>query len=328
MAPKDLEILRLALDAPIVPVSRAAIQPSSDSLAAISQLLPSGPSESPARSRFARASSLSNLYSDIALLSNVDSASYFLSDFAQQHAISPLVERRSRGRLTVSEREKFANAPANTRDERVVAILGNFIEAYGRGELVRFEDAAADLGMLEALEDMLALREEARAIRAERLGRTLEEDAALDTTPVATPGIATSAGAPSSNPSFGIRPTSSGPTLASYLPPSHRLLSTNTLMVLESLHRSLSLYLWLSFRFSLAFCHRQDVERMKVQAEKAIEFCLEGIRFGRATRMSAAERKAERKESEDGPAEPRFGQAQAQAQASQGPVASGAEVSV
>ena len=55
---------------------------------------------------------------------------------------------------------------------------------------------------------------------------------------------------------------------------------------LESHHRSLTLYLWLSFRFPLAFCFRAEADALKTQTEEAVEFCLEAIRVQRARRLA------------------------------------------
>ncbi|GAC95881.1 hypothetical protein PHSY_003459 [Pseudozyma hubeiensis SY62] len=167
----ELEILRAALASPLLPITRAAIQPSSETLSQLSAMLPSVDGRSGLRT-------LSQLYADVALLSRIDSENYFLSDFSQQLTISPLIETASAGMLTVAERETFSNAPANTRDERVVAFLCNSVRQFSRGGLVDFDTCAADLGMLEVEEEILDLFDQALAAKS-RLASDSKDDAEL-----------------------------------------------------------------------------------------------------------------------------------------------------
>lgn len=54
-------------------------------------------------------------------------------------------------------------------------------------------------------------------------------------------------------------------------------LSPDTLNSLESLHRSLVLYTWLSFRFTLDYTRRSVAQDLKVRTEKCIEYILENV---------------------------------------------------
>ncbi|PWY98962.1 hypothetical protein BCV70DRAFT_201180 [Testicularia cyperi] len=280
----ELEILQQALESPLNPVDRAAIQPRSESIAAMAAMLPP---LNPARTAASRSDhddkfsgganittppsaakknfrTLSEIYTDVSLLSRIDSSTYFVSDFSQQHTISPVVESASRSLLTVVEREKFANAPANTRDERLMAFLSACVADFSTGGLVRFDHCAAGLGMLEVETASLDAMDEASRCKLRQFPDRYEgEDKA------------------------GKSKTTEQQPLAAYLGPNHELLNSSTLMLLESLHRSMSLYLWLSFRFPLAFCYRLDMDARKKRVEDAIEFVLEGIRFGRARRLRA-----------------------------------------
>ncbi|SPO36939.1 related to SUV3 - ATP-dependent RNA helicase, mitochondrial [Pseudozyma flocculosa] len=282
----ELEMLREALAAPVVPIEQAAIQPSSDAMADLSALLPASATPTPAErvvdvtEDASEASSsaaagepaqtefrpLDKIYGDVSLLARVDPKSFFLSDFSQQRSISPLVEAASSNLLTLQEREKFGNAPANTRDERLMAFLASCVRLFSRGNLVKFDACSADLGTLEVEKLTLDAMGEARRHRGDKLkgAKSAEERRMIEAEP-----------------------------LASHLASDHPLLNSNTLMLLESLHRSLSLYLWLSYRFPLAFCYRQEVEERKTKMEDGIEFCLEGIRFGRARRLRALGRDAD-----------------------------------
>ena len=254
-----IEVLRAALAHPIVPVDKAAIQPSSDALASMTALLPPTVAYENADKRTEEPRTLSHIYKDVSMLAQIDHSSYYLSDFSQQHALSPVVEQASRSLLTISERETFANAPANTRDERVKTFLANCVRRFASGGLVHFDACAQELGMLEHEELVVS------AIKQAEEARDAKGASAL---------------AP-------------GEPLASHLEHTHPLFDASALMMLESLHRSFSLYLWLSYRFPLAFCFRQEVDDRKKIVEDGIEFCLEGIRFGRASRLRALGRTEE-----------------------------------
>ncbi|TKY88555.1 hypothetical protein EX895_002544 [Sporisorium graminicola] len=258
----ELEILRAALASPLLPITRASIQPSSETLSQLSAMLPGK------GGRSSGVRTLSQIFADVSLLSRIDSNHYFLSDFSQQLTISPLIETASSGMLTVSERETFSNAPANTRDERVVAFLCNGVRQFSRGGLVEFDEAAKDLAMLEVEADVVALMQQAIDARN------------------AQPSARRQANDQDALPLFAFLNVSSDsvPVGGSS---THPLINITTLLMLESLHRCFTLYLWLSFRFPLAFCYRAEVDRRKKVAEEAIDFVLQGIRFGRAKRLQA-----------------------------------------
>jgi ATP-dependent RNA helicase SUPV3L1/SUV3 len=60
-------------------------------------------------------------------------------------------------------------------------------------------------------------------------------------------------------------PTSIPPAIVAGLP------------MLESMHKAIVLYLWLSFRMDLAFPDRQKAGELKLRVEDALEFCLERL---------------------------------------------------
>ncbi|BGP12481.1 hypothetical protein JCM10213_006951 [Rhodosporidiobolus nylandii] len=62
------------------------------------------------------------------------------------------------------------------------------------------------------------------------------------------------------------------------------------LQQLESTHRCLTLYLWLSYRMSSIFCDREAARELRARVEKAIEGALGGIRFERTERPKGAKR--------------------------------------
>lgn len=218
--PRDLEVLRKALDAPLLPITRAAIQPSSEALASFSTLLPR-------LSGGHRPRPLSMLLEDMSTLTRIDSQSYFLANLEQQLIIAPIVERAlpASAKLCITERERFSVAPANIRDERLMILLSHMVTAYASGSLINFQAVENGLGMLDVL-------------------RRIQD------------------------------------------PRSNQRGDVNSLMILESLHRGMTLYLWLSFRFPLSFCARWEVERLKVETENAIDDCLEAIRASRKVRLA------------------------------------------
>ena len=251
---QDLPMVEEALQVPLVPITRAAIQPSSEALATIATMLP--PERKPGWSRKAYEQSdlprsLPRLFADFGLLSRIDSRIFFAGSLEQQMHIAPVVEQAvsSSARLTLFEREKFANSPANTRDERLMVLLANMVNVYSQGQLVTFDAVDEELGMLETLRKIENLRKHARASMA----TTGEHRAEL---------------------------------LRKDLLGSEFSFEITDLMILETLHRGLTLYLWLSFRFPTAFCHTEQVGQYKERTEGAIDFCLVAIKALRIQRMA------------------------------------------
>ena len=189
-------------------------------------------------------------------MADLDAGIFAISDFVSQQAISALIEHRGCGLLTHAEKETWSNTPVNVRDERAMAWVGNAIEKYARGELVEFEACAKDLGTLEVEEAVTQIAADAEARRK----------AAKSTQP-----------------------------LAMWVQQDEAILHVDTLMLLESLHRSLTIYLWLGFRFPLSFCFRHHVAERKRRTEASIEFCLEVIRIRRAQRLTYLGRDEEAK---------------------------------
>ncbi|KAK4050466.1 RNA helicase [Microbotryomycetes sp. JL201] len=62
--------------------------------------------------------------------------------------------------------------------------------------------------------------------------------------------------------------------------------SSDTLMRLESWHRCLTLYLWLSYRQSAIFCDREAARALRKRIEDAIDFVLVQIKFDKIERNS------------------------------------------
>lgn len=71
---------------------------------------------------------------------------------------------------------------------------------------------------------------------------------------------------------------------------------------LESLHKSLVLYIWLSFRMELVFSQRDQATALKERTEVVLEYCLErlpGMKKKKRTSSSASRRHSQSHTSED-----------------------------
>lgn len=67
--------------------------------------------------------------------------------------------------------------------------------------------------------------------------------------------------------------------------PAANIYSPEFLMDLESSHRCLTLYLWLSYRQSTIFCDREVARALRKDVEAGIAFVLEGMKFDRIERV-------------------------------------------
>jgi len=203
-----------------------------------------------------------------------DPTLFFLPSLQREHAVSPILETCSRGQLTIEEKTILSLAPANTRDERVVLVLSNYIRSYGRGELVKFEDSVKGLEMLEKLAEVEAASQEER--ERQNMARQAEMDPATSTAaePQRPDSELDSEFAMDNDEGEGFKKTKS--TLAEA---PHPVLNLASLLVLESLHRCLVLYMWLSLRFVLHFADSKEVRKIKNRTELAIEQVLAKTRF-------------------------------------------------
>ncbi|BGO99193.1 ATP-dependent RNA helicase SUV3, mitochondrial [Rhodotorula toruloides] len=154
--------------------------------------------------------------------------------------------------LTFEERYTFGLAPVNKRDAYVVESLMDFASSYAAGEPVFVDDWADKSGLFGLLERV----DEAHAMRAELLA---DENA----------------------------PKPTGDVKRSLI----SVFSPVTLSSLESNHRCLTLYLWLSYRLAPIFCDQKGARELRKRVEKAIETTLDGIKFERSDRSSGAKHK-------------------------------------
>ncbi|GAA5861345.1 hypothetical protein JCM1840_005339 [Sporobolomyces johnsonii] len=153
--------------------------------------------------------------------------------------------------LTFDERFLFGNAPVNLRDAHVVEALIFFVKSYADGVPILMAEWGKYVGLHDVLERVNAVRELKAA--------TQTADPSMPPPPELT------------------RRQSA-------------VFSPGNLQTLESFHRSLTLYLWLSYRLSPIFCDQAAARALRQEVERAIEFTLDGIRFERVDRGKGAKR--------------------------------------
>jgi hypothetical protein len=146
--------------------------------------------------------------------------------------------------LPLSERLVFASAPIRWRDPFSKAAALSFFRAYETKMHVNVRREMEGLGLIEALTTVQILKKEFDKSRKYTNNRKLPEshDASV----------------------------ADGEDL--------KRLDQTTLQRLESLHSTLVLYMWLSYRLPLGFYQGHEAEDMKNEVEKGIEWCLERIR--------------------------------------------------
>ncbi|GAA6020242.1 hypothetical protein JCM10207_004383 [Rhodosporidiobolus poonsookiae] len=153
--------------------------------------------------------------------------------------------------LTFSERYTFGCAPVNLRDARVVDALVEWAGMFARGERIEMQQWGTDKGVFAALD------------KVDRVVAEVERQRRASSTP---------GGAPD-------------------LPRRQQAVFTpEALQQLESHHRCLTLYLWLSYRMAPVFSDQDAARQLRARVERAIEQALEGIRFERVSRGKGAKR--------------------------------------
>ncbi|KAJ9117616.1 hypothetical protein QFC22_004466 [Naganishia vaughanmartiniae] len=181
------------------------------------------------------------------------------ADTSSSGKIATVIERYHES-LTLPELQMFAFAPVNTRDERVVGAFQAYIEQFVDGGHVDIAEALP-AGLMDNLEMV-------------ELARKAMPDADHLESRVTAPG-------------HQHVPTSIPPAIVAGLP------------MLESLHKAIVLYLWLSFRMDLAFPDRQKAAELKLRVEDALEFCLERLPGLKQKRRGASKFKGNTREERD-----------------------------
>lgn len=247
---EDLQVVGEALAAPLVPITRAGYQATFDTLHALVTTLPDKKSTDPLSTKSTR--KLALLLEDAALLSQYNSRLFFAASMQDQFDGASFLEDAipSYRNMSIEERELFALAPANRRDEKLMALLANMVGYYARGVLINFDNAESSLNMLSELRKVEGIRSDLDKRAMSQQGERHDNH------------------------------------LGFILDSLRIKLDIHNLMTLESLHRGLTLYLWFSNRLPLAFCYTKQVEDYKKRTEVAIDFCLEAIKAERQQRLS------------------------------------------
>ncbi|CAE6477789.1 unnamed protein product [Rhizoctonia solani] len=149
--------------------------------------------------------------------------------------------------LPISERLTLAQAPVRWRDPAARQAGLAFIRAYEAKLHVNIREELDGLGLVESLDEVQELEYKWKKQQKYTYKNRLPEDykdSVLDQDDLAR-------------------------------------LDSSTLSNLESLHATLVLYMWLSFRLPLGFYQAPEAQAMKTEVERGIEWCLKMIREGK-----------------------------------------------
>ncbi|CEH12842.1 p-loop containing nucleoside triphosphate hydrolase protein [Ceraceosorus bombacis] len=210
--------------------------------------------------------SLSQLFTAFKDLARVDTSTYYLAGEAEENILADMIEEATRGfAIPILDKFSISRAPVNSRDERVLTFARNLVRGFGRGGLVSVAEGEQGLDMLEALDNAEGCQRRAEEVVARISAKGSEDKRTL-------------------------------PSAAHMEPPG---LDVNSLQLLESLHRCVTLYSWLHFRFPLAFPYAEQTLEIKIRTENAIAWTLEAIKYARSRRLAALEKKREQDRKSD-----------------------------
>ncbi|PWN21188.1 hypothetical protein BCV69DRAFT_282684 [Microstroma glucosiphilum] len=258
------------------------------------------------------AKTYTDIYADMSLLCDVDTSRYVLGSFRQQSDIGPLVHEastisgdtrtlasgeRPQSVLTLGEQAQFCHAPLNVRDPILINCFKAMVASYARGEIVDIEAIIRKEKLLDSLvevEDVM-LSMHARWEQDRQRSQVDHVDVSEGRASPAAPS-SPAASDKSANSSISVL------ELANYIPGRNPFnsapdrsssSSAPILIILESLHRALCMYIWLNSRSKLAFSQRNLAQHFKLRTEKAIEFVLQAMKVGRSKRLQALGRGGE-----------------------------------
>ncbi|KAG8803130.1 RNA helicase [Serendipita sp. 398] len=150
--------------------------------------------------------------------------------------------------LSISTRSTIAQAPVPWAIPEAPVMFKKMLSQFSAGEMVDVETIFQRSGLLMILEDVMAAREE----QAQQ-NLTLDPSAEVKSKPKLVLSIREA----------GMR-----------------------LEGLELLHKMACVYLWMSYRFPIAFSKRERVEEIKLATELGIQFCLEAVSEDRARQFT------------------------------------------
>lgn len=248
--PEDMSLLREAIDSPIIQVTQAALAAPYETYSTIRNLLP----------KSTPFSKVFELISTLIRTSDHYLPSPELGTVAILDAIEPIHP------LTFSERHLFGKSPVNMRDVKVQSSFVGFVKSYAKGNKILMSEWGEEVGLFEELERVNSVRrfKEAARLKKEDLKATSSTDSSIDGDEASMPSSYVSSSSP-----LGPRP-----------------FTQQSLATLESLHRCLTLYLWLSYRVPNIFSDAITARPLRREVELAIEFALEGIKSERIERMA------------------------------------------
>lgn len=158
---------------------------------------------------------------------------------SHKYPLADVVEEH-RDRLTLAEMETLCFSPVSVRDPIALGIFEKVVAAYADAGCVGVHETfepSGLVGMLEVCEEALA---------------------ALP--PTIDPSSTSTAGG-------------NGKQRRPFVPP----VLINSIPRLETLHKSLVFYIWLSFRFPIAFPDQPIAQAIKFRTERVLEECLERL---------------------------------------------------
>ncbi|PFH53578.1 hypothetical protein AMATHDRAFT_122125, partial [Amanita thiersii Skay4041] len=152
----------------------------------------------------------------------------------------------SPGNLTIADRLLLCLAPVQWRDPMCVEVVKRLIEMYKQDLEVDLAAAVKGTGFMEALECIEL--EAGESIDNTQLQGHEQPDKHLNQQNSQRMGVVTQGSANHDN-----------------------------LNLLETFHKVLVMYIWMSYRNSVSWGNREDVQALKERVERALEYCLEHL---------------------------------------------------
>ncbi|KDE06905.1 hypothetical protein MVLG_02793 [Microbotryum lychnidis-dioicae p1A1 Lamole] len=212
----------------------------------------------------------SKVFRLVQILSRTNSELYTISSIRSASQVVDAIAHI--GPLSCDERLLFGNAPVNMRDANVVSSLVHFVGEFAAGRPIMMERWTKTSGVGDALELIVEVTAAQKA-----------RDATASKADVGTGKSAET-------------------VITAFQASQARALVYNSdfLMRLESFHRCLTLYLWLSYRQWSIFQDREAARVLRKKIEDGIDLVLGGLKFERASRPSKMKRNRAQITSNDG----------------------------
>lgn len=233
-----MDLLRTAMAAVTKPIPRAALNPSPDQLEKF-------------RAHAPQATSQTSLLEILPVLA-ASNSNYFVPSFSIAIKLSTHLENIVN--LTLAERWQIGSAPVNLRDPHALKAFTDFATSHAEDRVMRITNWIAEQGMSDLLQQF----------------RTAE--ASLEEVELRTSTNRTDK--KTKRPSDRLL-EQHNPAHFVTTPLARRFATSTNLMQLESLHRCISLYLWLSNRFTIRFPQKEEARLLKGETQEAIDLILQ-----------------------------------------------------